>query len=67
MIFFPAMASCRCLAAILLMAAVTSWGSTTSRLGKDDVLYTGVKKVTVTPAEGETVPEGVKEKINTAG
>lgn len=53
------------LAAILLMAAVTSC-STTSRLGKDDILYTGVKKVTVTPAEGETVPEGVKEKINTA-
>ncbi len=52
-----------CLPAFAVAVALSSC-STTSRLGKDEVLYTGVKKVEIIAPEGEKVPDGVKEKVN---
>lgn len=40
--------------------------STTKRLGKDDILYTGLKGVEVTTPENEKFPEGVKSTLTEA-
>lgn len=50
------------LAAVLLPALAMLWScSTTRRLGKDDILYTGVKKIAI------SVPDSVKEAPGLAG
>ena len=40
--------------------------STTKRLGKDDILYTGLKGVDVTTPDNEKFPEGVKSTLTEA-
>lgn len=50
-----------------LMGMIAASCSTTSRLGKDDVLYTGVKKIEYVPKGAQkSIPSGVKEKISDA-
>ena len=53
------------LAAVLAVSATISC-STTRRLGPDDTLYTGVKKIEVIPAEGEKVSGEIEEAIKGA-
>ena len=48
------------LACLALLAAGCS---TTSRLGSDEVLYTGVKKITVESVDGEDVPGSVESAV----
>lgn len=59
----------RALMAVALILAMASC-STTRRLGPDDTLYTGVKKIEITPAQGEKIDglleEAVKEAVNVA-
>lgn len=55
----------RLLVAIVLPAIVASC-STTRRLGADDVLYTGVKKVEIKSPEGQKVPYGVADVVKEA-
>ncbi len=52
----------------LLMTAVIILGacSTTKRLGENEVLYTGVKKVKITPTDKEKIPSGVTSAIKEA-
>lgn len=53
-----------CAAAMLIAVASCS---TTSRLGKDDVLYTGIKKIEYVPKDAQKkIPAGVKDKVKTA-
>lgn len=49
-----------------LAACILSACSTTSRLPKDEILYTGVKKVKITPPAGEKVPPGVASQVKQA-
>lgn len=43
----------------LLVAILAAGCSTTSRLGEGEVLYTGVKKFTINPTDGEKLPDGL--------
>lgn len=57
----------RCL--LLLLAALTLAGcSTTRRIPKDEILYTGVKKIVINPAPGQKAAPGlagdVKDAVN---
>lgn len=53
--------------AAVLLALSAGACSTTSRLGKDDVLYTGVKAIDYVPSGAQKkIPSGVKEKVKTA-
>ena len=54
------------LAVIAALAVSVTSCSTTRRLGADDVLYTGVKKIDIVPSEGEKVPSGVAEEVKNA-
>ena len=51
---------------ILALAAVTTACSLTKRIDDDEVLYTGVKSLSVTPAEGEKVPAEVETLVEEA-
>ena len=52
-------------AAALFIGVVSC--STTSRLGKDDVLYTGIKKIEYVPKDAQKkIPAEVKDKVKTA-
>ena len=48
------------------VASVMTGCSTTSRLPKDEILYTGVKKVDVAMPEGSKLAEGVKSQLDEA-
>ena len=50
-----------CAAALLLASC-----STTRRLPEGEQLYTGIKKVEITPPEGTKVPSGVDDAVRTA-
>lgn len=51
----------------LIVAVSVASCSTTSRLGKDDLLYTGIKKIEYLPkGEGKKVPSEVRARINDA-
>ena len=52
--------------ATIVSAAVFASCSTTSKLGADDILYTGVKKLNVTTPVGEKLATGLKPQLNTA-
>ncbi len=52
--------------AALLLAASLGGCSTTSRIGDGEILYTGVKKIDITPVEGEKVPSGLSSQITEA-
>ena len=52
--------------ATIVSAAVLASCSTTSKLGADDILYTGVKKLNVTTPAGEKLATGLKPQLNTA-
>lgn len=49
---------------ITLLSAVLASCSTTSKLGEDEVLYTGVKKLVVTASDTVDVPSDVKSNIS---
>ena len=58
-----------CRAILLLALAITASScSTTKRLGPNDVLYTGVKKVEIVPTDNEKLPDALvgemKEAVN---
>lgn len=59
----------RILCVIVAVVAMVSC-STTRRLGPDDTLYTGVKKIEIIPAEGEKIDSDIaatiKEAVNVA-
>lgn len=59
----------RIVIAVAIIATMASC-STTRRLGPDDTLYTGVKKIEVNPVHGEKIDalleEAVKEAVNVA-
>ena len=59
----------RILCVIVAVVAMASC-STTRRLGPDDTLYTGVKKIEIIPAEGEKIDSDIaatiKEAVNVA-
>lgn len=55
----------RLLAIVLAVAAVSSC-STTRRLGPDDVLYTGVKKIDITTYDKEPLAPGVQSSVKNA-
>ena len=51
----------------LTMALMLSAGcSTTKRIPEGEMLYTGLKKIEVTPPEGQKVPEGVDGELSDA-
>ena len=50
---------------LLLTALLLGSCSTTSRLANDEILYTGVKKIDVTAADGSKVPRGVEAAVST--
>lgn len=52
--------------AVVMVVSLVSSCSTTKRLGPDDVLYTGVKKLEIVGADNEKVPGSVKTKVETA-
>lgn len=45
------------------MTIIITACSTTRRISVDDPLYTGVKRIHIVSAEGETVPEGLEEQV----
>lgn len=45
------------------MTIIITACSTTRRISVDDPLYTGVKRIHIASAEGETVPEGLEEQV----
>lgn len=55
----------RLLAMVMVVAAVSSC-STTRRLGPDDVLYTGVKKIDITTYDKEPLAPGVQSSVKNA-
>ena len=55
----------RLFASAMVVSLVSSC-STTKRLGPDDVLYTGVKKIEIVGADNQKVPGSVKAKVETA-
>lgn len=55
-----------CVLSLILSIAILSGCSTTRRLGEDDILYTGVKKVEIIPFEKENVAEDVEDLIDNA-
>ncbi|MBD5243903.1 MAG: BamA/TamA family outer membrane protein [Barnesiella sp.] len=52
--------------AILLAVITVSSCSTTRRLGQDDVLYTGVKKIDITTYEKEPMAPGLQSSVKNA-
>lgn len=61
---------CRAAIAVTLLLAVAGAMlpscSTTRRLPQGETLYTGIKKVNITPPEGIKIPSGVSDQIETA-
>lgn len=55
----------RIIAVMLALMAMAAC-STTRRLGEDETLYTGVKKIEINAAEGQEVDEATEEAIKTA-
>lgn len=51
---------------IAVLALVGSACSTTSKLGSDETLYTGVRKFDVTSVDNEKLPAGLMENLNEA-
>lgn len=56
------------IALFLILAAMLAGCSTTRRLGDNEVLYTGVKKIQINPTDNEKLPDAlvseVKEAVN---
>ena len=52
--------------ACCVLSLVLASCSTTKRLGKDEVLYTGVKKVNIVAPAGDVVPDEIKTEIKDA-
>lgn len=50
----------------IIFATMVAGCSTTRRLGPDDILYTGVKKVEITTPEGAKIAPGVKSAVSSA-
>lgn len=50
----------------ILMIFIMSSCSTTKRLGEDDILYTGVKKVEITSVENQKLPSDVEDQVKQA-
>lgn len=51
---------------LIIFSVIATSCSTTKRLGKDDTLYTGVKKIKIIKADGNSVPTDVESKVKEA-
>lgn len=52
--------------AIAILSLIVTGCSTTKRLGDDDTLYTGVKKININEVSGDKLPSDVEDKIKQA-
>ncbi len=51
---------------IIVLSLIVAGCSTTKRLGADDTLYTGVKKISINEVSGDKLPSDVEDKIKQA-